>query len=61
MGQGYSCVMCRHWRRVGPRSEVGRCENPKSSENFTREQRCCDRFEILMFLGDAPVAAHASA
>ena len=57
MDQGYSCVMCRHWRRMGPRSGVGRCENPKSSQTFTREQLSCNRFEILMFLGDPPPAS----
>ena len=53
MDQGFSCAMCRHWRRVGPRSAVGRCENRKSDRSFTREQASCSRFEILMFF-DAP-------
>lgn len=60
MGQGYSCAMCRHWRRVGPRSSVGRCENAKSGQSFTREQLSCDQFDILMFLPDRP-PVHAPA
>jgi len=52
--------MCRHWRRVGPRSSVGRCENAKSGQSFTREQLSCDQFDILMFLPDRP-PVHAPA
>lgn len=47
--EGLSCNMCRHWRRIGPRSEVGRCENRQSGHGFTREQMSCKRFEILLF------------
>ena len=56
MDQGYSCAMCRFWRRLGPRSSVGRCENNKNSQSFTREQGCCERFEIMLFLAERPPA-----
>jgi hypothetical protein len=48
MAKGYSCAMCRHWRRVGPRSAVGRCENDKSGHGFTKEDISCGGFEIVL-------------
>lgn len=53
---GLSCVMCRHWRRLGARSEMGRCENRKSGHSFTKEQASCQRFEILLFADIQPRA-----
>ena len=54
MDEGLTCAICRHWRRVGPRSAVGRCENRKSDQSFTRERSSCPQFEILMFVAEAP-------
>jgi hypothetical protein len=42
--------MCRHWRRFGPRSSIGRCENQKSGYVFTKEEISCDWFEMLRFV-----------
>jgi hypothetical protein len=47
--EGLGCVMCRHWRRVGPRSEVGRCENRDSGQSFTKEHVSCSHFKVMLY------------
>ena len=40
-----ACPSCRWWRRLGPRSSVGRCGNKSSGLAYTNYRGCCSHHE----------------
>jgi hypothetical protein len=41
MQDALACPSCRWWRRLGPRSSVGRCGNKRSGLAYTNYRGCC--------------------